>query len=162
MRLENVDLEIAQSDHGRERHRVAVRATHHGHDACQQLFWGKRDGQDVIDAPLEGGQLCLQIAASREGNGWHALRVSRTGRDMLHDLLAAEVGVEDDQVRPPLVDGGDGLVSSGHLTHAVDAVVEGQVHERGQRDIVEQEHDAGWAAGWPARRFLLASRVSSN
>src|SRR5260221_414033 len=53
--IEDVDLEVAELDHWRERDSFAIGPPEHRHDPRQELFGRKWDRQNIVGAPLERG-----------------------------------------------------------------------------------------------------------
>ena len=117
--VEDVDLELAEFDDGRKRHRIAVGPPHEGDDPRQQLLGRKRDGQDVVHARLEGRQLGLQVAAPGQTDDGQAHPTHRCGAELRHDLHTVQVHVEDRQMRLPLGEGGSDLAGGSMAVRVV-------------------------------------------
>src|ERR687883_86549 len=91
--VEDVDLELAELDDWRKRHRVAVGAPHERDDPRQQLFGCKRNSQNVIDARLEGRELALEITSPRQTNHGQAYPADGCGSEQCHDPRTLEIHV---------------------------------------------------------------------
>ena len=64
--------------------------------------WGKRDGQDIVHARLEDGQLGLQIASTRQTDNGQAHAAHGFGSQQRHNLRTVEIHVEDREMWLPL------------------------------------------------------------
>ena len=60
--IEDVDLQFAQPDRRCEGDLHPVAAPHHCQDAGDEFLGAEGDRQDVVHAPLERGQLGLEVA----------------------------------------------------------------------------------------------------
>jgi len=99
--VQDVDLQLTQLDRGSEGHGITVGPPNDRNHPRQEFLRSEWDGQDVVRAGLEGGQLGRQIAAPRQGNRGQVRTRWYARADLVEDPAPLEVHVHQHQMRLP-------------------------------------------------------------
>ena len=139
---QDVDLHLAERDRRDERQIRPRGATGDDDRASEQLLGRERHRQDVVDAQVEGPQLRLEVAASRQpkGRGPALGQLIRCPQPAEEGRAVVVVHVQDDQLRVPV---SQEVVSLREVLDGADEehpVVEGELDEIDhQRPVVKHQ-----------------------
>src|ERR1700716_1563439 len=103
--IKEVDLQAGDVDDRDERDSVAVAPPHQGEGAGHELLGHERHGDDVVRAPIEGGELCLQIPADAEDDRRDP-SVRNALSDQVQPVGVVSIEIDEEKMRPPALERG--------------------------------------------------------
>ena len=154
---EDVDLDLAERDHGHQGQAHPRGAAGDDDRAGEQLLGREGHREDVVDPEVERPELRLEVAAARQPEGRrHPLgELVRAPQPPQQRRAVIVVHVDDGEVRMPVGQQGVRLGQGAGRPDDEQAMVEGQLDEvHDQRAIVEHEG----AVGFTCLRFHAMHR----
>src|SRR2546428_2126414 len=148
--LEEIDLDAVEADRRHEADRDPVGAAEERERSGHDLIECERDLEDVVDPPLEGGELHVRVALAGEREDRDLGLLAPTPKDVHEPLVM--VDVEDGQVGLPFAEDPATVGQIGGVLRGVAAVTQGQVDEVAE-GALHDEKDAGPITRWLGRRI---------